>query len=480
MANYGTGAEIEIDLSTGTLTLVDGALFVGENMSLSFTGYTPANGDVVRLTLFAPDGVTPVADNSSNAAYLNLRAAALRNLFGGERQALALFATARRESAQGIILPDVLATGILPVKWSPLVFEAGVNNVATMKGPKGDTGATGAQGPQGPQGPKGDTGDTGPQGPQGPQGIQGIQGPQGEKGEKGEKGDKGDVGEKGEKGDTGETGPQGERGPQGPQGVQGLQGIPGPKGEKGDSPDIPTKTSDLVNDSGFLTQHQQLTPIYSQTPMYAWTFEPNSYNGDPIYMVIGPSDTEVSPWAGAINVGSTVDLEQWWGDATINIDWQGGGEEWDGEGDLTAIGVRTDIVGYTLGSQSAKPLQPQGDYAPAAALHYALVSPAVDYSTTDDENDTADVTLQDRASNAVTLGSGVAYATFTLPAKMTGYGRDFFLRLVLTGTVVPTISFVEPTGGAPDFDVADDSWADFEPGVNVVCFTETSQEAAQA
>lgn len=45
--------------------------------------------------------------------------------------------------------------------------------LASLKGPKGDTGA------QGPQGPKGDTGATGPQGPQG---------------EKGEKGDKGDPG----------------------------------------------------------------------------------------------------------------------------------------------------------------------------------------------------------------------------------------------------------------------------------------------
>ena len=36
-----------------------------------------------------------------------------------------------------------------------------------LKGDKGDKGDTGAAGPQGEQGPKGDTGDTGPQGPQG-------------------------------------------------------------------------------------------------------------------------------------------------------------------------------------------------------------------------------------------------------------------------------------------------------------------------
>ena len=58
-------------------------------------------------------------------------------------------------------------------------------------------------GPQGEQGPKGDKGDTGPQGPKGDQGIQGIQG------EKGETGEPGTPGEKGDKGDTGEPGKDG-------------------------------------------------------------------------------------------------------------------------------------------------------------------------------------------------------------------------------------------------------------------------------
>ena len=50
------------------------------------------------------------------------------------------------------------------------------------KGDKGDTGATGPQGPQGEPGPKGDTGATGPEGPQGPQGETGPQGPAGQDG----------------------------------------------------------------------------------------------------------------------------------------------------------------------------------------------------------------------------------------------------------------------------------------------------------
>lgn len=87
-------------------------------------------------------------------------------------------------------------------------------------------------------------------------------------GEKGEKGDKGDTGEKG---DVGERGPQGEKGVKGDTGPQGERGEKGEKGNKGDdgytpikgvdyftqqdieSLNIPTKTSDLQNNSGFIT-----------------------------------------------------------------------------------------------------------------------------------------------------------------------------------------------------------------------------------
>lgn len=51
-----------------------------------------------------------------------------------------------------------------------------------VKGDKGERGATGAQGPQGVQGAKGETG---ARGATGPQGATGAQGPQGERGEKG-------------------------------------------------------------------------------------------------------------------------------------------------------------------------------------------------------------------------------------------------------------------------------------------------------
>ena len=155
-----------------------------------------------------------------------------------------------------------------------------------IKGPKGDDGDTGETGPQGPAGPKGDTGETGPQGPKGDTGETGPQGP---------KGDTGETGATGPKGDTGETGPQGPKGDEGDPGkgiksmainaqnhliitydddttqdaglvpssggdVQSVNGQSGvvvldaeDVGALPDDTDIPEKTSDLTNDSGFIT-----------------------------------------------------------------------------------------------------------------------------------------------------------------------------------------------------------------------------------
>ena len=219
MANYGTGAEIEIDLSTGMLALLEGTLFLGEKNQVCFTfsdGYTLPTSQSLRLTLFAPDGVTPVADNSSQATYLELRGAALRKLFEDGRQTLVLYATATRYSSENGLVPDILATGLLPVKWSPLVFEPS-GGVATMKGPQGEKGDKGDalkfddltdEQKAALRGPQGEKGDPGPRGLQGIQGIQGIQGPKGDKGDALKFDDLTDEqkaalkGEKGEKGDT--------------------------------------------------------------------------------------------------------------------------------------------------------------------------------------------------------------------------------------------------------------------------------------
>ena len=165
-----------------------------------------------------------------------------------------------------------------------------IKGVDYFDGEKGDKGEPGEQGPQGPQGVKGDKGDPftyadfteeqlaglkgdkGDPGEQGPQGIQGEQGPQGIQGEQGPQGVKGD------KGDTGLQGLQGIQGEQGPQGLKGDKGDKGDTGANGNDgrdglttaisvngttykhvdgtitiPNYPTKTSELTNDSGFIT-----------------------------------------------------------------------------------------------------------------------------------------------------------------------------------------------------------------------------------
>lgn len=110
-------------------------------------------------------------------------------------------------------------------------------------------------------------------------------------------------------------------------------------------------------------------------------------------------------------------------------------------------------------------------------LRYAIVTPVVTTSTTDSADDTISATLQDRAVNIVEAGSGVVHVNLTFPASEQGYARDFFVRLVLTGTDVPAVSFSEPGGGDVEFDVDDDSWAEIELGVNLLMFTETSQDS---
>lgn len=169
-------------------------------------------------------------------------------------------------------------------------------------------------------------GEQGSQGLQGIPGEKGERGEKGEKGEQGEQGPQGLKGEKGDKGDKGEKGTQGERGLQGIQGIQGEQGIGiqsiafkeataggnvytvtltdgnayeivAPRGAAGEGsgdmlsavydknnkatdifayadkkakevedkiPSVPTKVSQLENDSGYLTEHQDISGKYEK------------------------------------------------------------------------------------------------------------------------------------------------------------------------------------------------------------------------
>ena len=148
--------------------------------------------------------------------------------------------------------------------------------------------------------------------------------------------------------------------------------------------------------------------------------------------------------------------------------------------DFPTLGnAATKNVGTEAGTVAAGDHTHSG-YATTAALRYDLATPEPTANGT-----AVAVTLQDRAVNAVTLASTVTEATFTFPAKVNGKARDFFLRLVIEGSTAPTIYFVEGSANAVDptntndlFDADDDSWAEIEPGVNLIMFTETQQPSS--
>ncbi len=179
-------------------------------------------------------------------------------------------------------------------------------------GPQGEQGPQGLQGIQGLQGLKGDKGETGPQGLKG---DTGLQGPKGETGSQGIQGEKGDTGPQGPQGETGPKGADGKSAtitigtvttldagsnatvenvgtgtdaifnfgiPKGADGIGGggtvdetdpvfsasasasitnqdianwnnKSDFNGSYNNLTDKPVIPTKTSDLTNDSGYLT-----------------------------------------------------------------------------------------------------------------------------------------------------------------------------------------------------------------------------------
>lgn len=128
------------------------------------------------------------------------------------------------------------------------------------------------------KGGKGDKGDRGEKGDKGDQGIQGIQGPKGDKGDTGATGPQGEKGETGEKGDKGETGAQGPAGQDGKDGIDGKDGADGQDGytpvkgvdyfteEDIASLNIPKKTSDLTNDSDFISV--ETDPIFTTSVAY--------------------------------------------------------------------------------------------------------------------------------------------------------------------------------------------------------------------
>lgn len=131
-----------------------------------------------------------------------------------------------------------------------------------VKGDKGERGATGAQGPQGVQGERGETGARGAQGATGPQGAQG---PQGERGEKGKSPIIKNASwwiwdeQSGAYKDSGmSVSSQYTLTKEAIEGVLTGDVSSHTHSQYALTSAIPTKVSDLTNDSGFLTTHQSL------------------------------------------------------------------------------------------------------------------------------------------------------------------------------------------------------------------------------
>ena len=125
-----------------------------------------------------------------------------------------------------------------------------------------------------------------------------------------------------------------------------------------------------------------LTPVYSQTPTFSeWT-----YSQDPeipnVYWDV--YDTHEDEW-GLIEVpdGETVESlisEGQLGNHLSGTSAGGSDAVFLDFGSVTATRTRTDIVGYTLGTQTTKPLQPKGDYALLSQLYEAVRNLAPDFT----------------------------------------------------------------------------------------------------
>lgn len=134
---------VTVAIDSGAILVEDGLFHVGEVAPLAFSGYTPASGNTIRLTLFDRDGKTPLADNHADAAVMDLRGEKLRKAFHVERCNKVFYATATEYDGNGDSTGEVLATGQVPVAWSPLVFDPATGEPASLKGPRGYQGNDG-------------------------------------------------------------------------------------------------------------------------------------------------------------------------------------------------------------------------------------------------------------------------------------------------------------------------------------------------
>lgn len=95
-------------------------------------------------------------------------------------------------------------------------------------------------------------------------------------------------------------------------------------------------------------------------------------------------------------------------------------------------------------------------------VRYALTAKTPSVSGT-----SATVACEDRAINDFTVATGITSLTITPPAAVTGRARDFFCRVTLTDSSLPTVTL---SGGT--IDIGSTEVAGMTQGVNLLMFTE--------
>lgn len=235
--------------------------------------------------------------------------------------------------------------------------------------------------------------------------------------------------------------------------------------------DLPTKTSDLVNDGAdgahpFISQHQQLTPVYGGNGdvFSDWVVIPDN---DGLLSVKWLEDSGVGDgwFLWDTEAGNYVSYEAKGNAQSTSLSWT------ESDADYTATATRTEnpIIGYTLGTQSTKPLQPQGDYyqkpqggIPASDMASGVqtslgkadtaVQPAGIAALMPMYNFTQPPVMDDLLTvlpytvttyTADSTAAAFEIAVGALPTGVTGKARDCILVIdcTATGAVAPTVTW---------------------------------------
>lgn len=174
-------------------------------------------------------------------------------------------------------------------------------------------------------------------------------------------------------------------------------------------------------DAAASTNDVQLTPIHSQTPTFSeWTFDGTEAglgyhwevewnSGDEMFYLYRVADSDSSQKQFVAAGGESED------ETVVYFNSPGG--------EVTATLTRTyAVIGYVLGSQSDKPLQPQGDYAPATGIQKSALAQSVQASLAkaDTALQTAPVTSVNGKTGAVALTADDVEAVPIIGGRMTG------------------------------------------------------------